>query len=350
LKELLKRITPIDKVAAEKAGKKLDSLTKPLGSLGELEEIIKKIAGIQGKVIPDIKKKCVAIMCSDNGVVEEGISQSPSEITSIVMHNFIKGMTGINVLSDFAGADIMVIDIGVDDDIKDNAIIDRKIRRGTWNIAKGPAMTREEAVKSLKTGIDIVRKLKNEGVSIIATGEMGIGNTTTSSAIATYITGDDPEVMVGRGAGLTNKGLLHKKEVVKRAIDVNKENIKDSIDILACLGGFDIGGMAGLFIGGAIYRIPVLIDGFISAVAALIAIETDKRVKDYIIPSHISAEPGTLRVFEALSMKPYLNLNMRLGEGTGAALMFNIIDAAIYAYNNMGTFDDAKIEQYEHLE
>jgi len=348
--DALAKIKGLNEELMNKAQKRLDSLTKPLGSLGRLEYIARRIVGITGEMFPKVDNKAVIIMCSDNGVVEEGVSQTSKDVTSSVTRNFMKGITGINVLSRHAGSSIVVVDIGVDDDLNVDGILNRKIRKGTWNIAKGPAMTREEAVKAIEVGIETVRELKEKGVNLLGTGEMGIGNTTTSSAVAAVLTGGEVEGLVGRGAGLSTEGLKNKINVVKRAIKINNPDPKDPVDVLAKLGGFDIAGLAGCFIGAAVYRVPILIDGFISSVAALIAVRIKPEVRDYIFPSHSSAEPGSKSVMEALGLEPMLNLGMRLGEGTGAALAFHIVDAAIAAYTHMGTFDDANIEQYVPLE
>lgn len=350
LKQALEEITGLDTVFINKAQARLDNLTKPLGSLGRLEDMVKQIVGITGKVFPKVDKKTVIIMCADNGVLDEGVSSCPKAVTATVTRNFLKGFTGINVLTGHAGADICVVDVGVDDDIECEGILNRKIRKGTWNIAKGPAMTREEAVRAIEAGIDIVGELKERGINLLGTGEMGIGNTTTSSAITAVLTKDPLEELVGRGSGLSREGLDNKINVVKRAIDVNKPNSEDPLDVLAKVGGFDIAGLVGCFIGAAAHRVPILIDGFISAAAALVAIRMHPGVKDYILPSHGSAEPGSKAIMKAIGLVPYLNLEMRLGEGTGAALAFHIIDAAFAAYTRMGTFGDANIEQYVPLE
>jgi nicotinate-nucleotide--dimethylbenzimidazole phosphoribosyltransferase len=347
--ETLKMIKSLDSEVMKAAQSRLDSLTKPLGSLGRLEEMVKSFAGITGELFPKVDKKSVIIMCADNGVVDEGVSQSTKEITASVTRNFIRGITCINVLSKHAGADIVVVDIGVDADINEKGILNRKIRKGTWNIAHGPAMTRDEAIKAIEVGIDIVRQLKHKGINVLGTGEMGIGNTTTSSAVSVALTGDSVEKMVGKGAGLSTEGLKKKIEVIKRAIEINKPDPNDPIEVLAKLGGFDIAGLVGCFLGAAAYRIPILIDGFISAAAALVALRIKPEIRGYIFPSHGSAEPGTAAIMKTLGFEPMLNLGMRVGEGTGAAIAFHIIDAAFAAYTQMGTFDDANIEQYVPL-
>ncbi len=350
LYETLEKITGLDENAKNAAQTRLDSLTKPLGSLGRLEDLVKQVAGITGQLRPSIDKKTIVIMCADNGVVEEGVSSCPKSVTASVTENFTRGITGVCVLAKNAGADIHIVDVGVDAELSSEGIANRKIRRGTWNIAKGPAMTREEAVRAIETGIEAVTGLVRKGVQMFGTGEMGIGNTTTSSAVAAVITGKPVEEVVGRGSGLTDEGLQHKIEVIKKSIAVNKPDRSDPIDVLSKLGGFDIAGLTGCFLGAAALRKPIFIDGFIASVAALIAYRLKPEVREYMIASHGSAEPGSRAVLEEIGLEPLLALGMRLGEGTGAAVAFHIIDAAFAAYNGMGTFGDAMIEQYKPLE
>ncbi len=350
LEEALQSIKGLDRQSLDKAQKRLDSLTKPLGSLGRLEDIVKQLAGINKTGFPSVDKKAIVIMCADNGVTDEGVSSCPRSVTASVTRNFTKGITGVNVLSRHSEADIVVVDIGVADDIICDGVINRKVRKGTYNMAKGPAMTRQEAIKAIETGIDIVCDLSKKGYNLLGTGEMGIGNTSTSSAVAIALTVSSIEDMVGKGAGLSNEGLKHKIEVIRKSININLPDPEDPIDVVSKVGGFDIAGLAGCFIGAAACRIPVVVDGFISAVAALVAVKLKPEVKDFLLPSHGSAEPGNKKVMAELGLEPFLNLEMRLGEGTGAALGFHIIDAAVSAYMNMGTFDDANITQYEPLE
>lgn len=350
LDELLGRIGSLDIESMRAAQKRLDSLTKPLGSLGKLEEIVVRLAGINGSTSPGVDNKATVIMCADNGVVEEGVSSCPKSVTAAVTCNFTRGITGINVFSRLTDARIVVVDIGVDADIPYSTILNRKIRNGTWNMAKGPAMTRDEAIKAIHVGIDIVKDLKSEGVNLLGTGEMGIGNTSTSSAITAVLTGMPVDTLVGVGSGLSKETYRNKIEVIKRSIQIDRPDHDDPIDVLSKVGGFDIAGLTGCFLGAAIYRIPIVIDGFISSVAALCAARIHPGARDYMLPSHGSAEPGTAAVMKALNMEPMLNLDMRLGEGTGAALGFQLIDAAIAAYTQMGSFADASIEQYVHQE
>ncbi len=349
LNHTLDSIGSLNITLMEKAQKRLDNLTKPLGSLGKLEDIAKRIVGITENIFPKVDNKCIVIMCSDNGIVDQGVSSCPKSVTSSVTQNFTKGFTGVNILSRHVGSDILVVDVGVDDDIKCNGVLDRKIRKGTWDMSKGPAMTREEALKAIEIGIESVAELKKKGVNLLGTGEMGIGNTTTSSAISAVLTGQSIDQLVGKGAGMSKEGLELKRRIVKKVIQINSPDPDDPIDVLAKVGGFDIAGLVGCFIGAAANRTPILIDGFISAAAALVAVKIKPEIINFLFPSHGSAEPGSKIVMDALRMKPLLNLDMRLGEGTGAALGFHIIDAAIATYTNMGTFNDANIEQYEPL-
>ena len=351
LEESIAGIKGLDEESMLETQKKLDNLTKPLGSLGKLEELIRQLAGIFKSSEPRVDKKAIIVMCSDNGVCIENISSCPKEVTASVTKNFTRGITAINVFAKMSGADLKVIDVGVDDDLHAYPeILDKKIRRGTDNIVNGPAMSTEEALRAIEIGIETMGELKEKGYSLVATGEMGIGNTTTSSCIAAVLMQISPEEVVGKGAGLTKEGLDHKIAVVKRAIEKNKPDALDPIDVLAKVGGFDIAGLTGCFIGAAIHRMPILIDGFISSVAALVAIKIEERVRDFIFPSHGSAEPGAMKVLKQIHFEPMLMMNMRLGEGTGAALAFLLFDAALEAYYKMGTFEDAIIEKYLPLD
>lgn len=346
LYEILTELNGLDCAAMASAQARLDSLTKPLGSLGTLEDMIVRLSGINSTACPRVDNKAIVIMCADNGVVEEGVSSCPKSVTASVTCNFTKGFTGINVFSRLTEAKLVIVDIGVDGDIPYDTILNRKIRRGTANMAKGSAMTHEEAIRAINAGIEIVRDLKIQGINLLGTGEMGIGNTTTSTAVSAVLTGRPVEIMTGKGSGLSKEAFLAKIGVIKKAIEINKPDPKDAVDVISKVGGFDIAGLTGCFLGAAIYRIPIVIDGFISAVAALAAVKICPAARDFMFPSHGSAEPGTAAVMEALNMQPMLNLNMRLGEGTGAALGFQLFDAALAAYYQMGSFGDAEIEQY----
>ncbi|HOM43370.1 MAG TPA: nicotinate-nucleotide--dimethylbenzimidazole phosphoribosyltransferase, partial [Bacillota bacterium] len=311
--------------------------------LGKLEDIAVKISGITGKQKNRFDKKVTIIMASDNGVVEEGVSAAPQAVTALMTINFLKGVTGVCVLSKHAGADIRVVDIGVASDLEYPGLINRKVRKGTSNMAKGPAMSKEEAISAIETGIEMVSQLVKEGYSLFGTGEMGIGNTSTASAVAMAFLGCSAEEAVGKGVGLTEEGYANKKSVIERAISINKPDPYDPIDVLSKVGGFDIAGMTGCFLGAAYCRVPIVIDGFISAAAALAAYRINPLVRDYIIPSHLSAEPGYSLVINEIGLEPLLDLNMRLGEGSGCPLAFNIIEAAEAIISDMATFEEATI-------
>lgn len=337
-------IKPAYQDTMKEAAARLDKLVKPIGSLGKLEDLAVKISGITGKQKNSFEKKVTIIMAADNGVVEEGVSAAPQEVTALMAVNFLKGITGVCVLSKHAGADIRVVDIGIASDLEYPGLINRKIRKGTYNIAKGPAMSREEAVQAIETGIEMVSQLVNEGYSLFGTGEMGIGNTSTSSAVTMAFLGCSAEDAVGKGVGLTEEGYKNKKAVIDRAVKLNNPDPNDPIDVLSKVGGFDIAGMTGCFLGAAYHRVPIVVDGFISAAAALAAYKINPLVKDFIIPSHCSDEPGYKLAMGEIGLKPMLDLNMRLGEGSGCPLAFNIIEAAEAVISDMATFEEAMIQ------
>lgn len=343
LKETLDLIRPLDHKAEQAALARQDSLIKPLGSLGKLEDIAIRIAGITGQVYSRLPKKCIVVMCADNGICEEGVSACPQSVTRTQAVNFTLGRSGINVLSRQAGSELRIVDIGIADSLVTPGILNRKIAEGTRNMSREPAMSREQAIRGLETGIEITEQLNTEGFTLLGTGEMGIGNTSTASAILMAFTGLSAEEVVGRGAGLTTEAHRNKIRVIEQALSVNRPDPSDPLDILAKVGGFDIAGMAGCFLAGAALRIPVVVDGFISAVAALLACRIHPGVKDFLIPSHASAEPGYRHAMDAMGLSPSLLLDMRLGEGTGCALMFPVIDAALAIVNEMATFEEGNI-------
>lgn len=325
---------------------KLDNLTKPVGSLGRLEELARQIAGITGNICPVLDKKCIFTMAADHGVVAEGISAYPSEVTPQMVYNFLSGGAAINVLSKHVGAEVIVVDMGVACDLKKNdALIVKKIGYGTRNMAKGPAMTLEEAAASVMAGIEIVQEYAGKGVKIIGTGDMGIGNTTSSSAIVSVIAGVDAEMVTGYGTGLDDKGLLHKIKVIEKSISINNPDPNNGLDILSKIGGFEIGGIAGLIIGSAYMKIPVVIDGFISGAGAMIAEKICPKSREYMIASHQSVEKGHRIMMDALGIKPLFNLDMRLGEGTGAALGISLAEASVKILNEMATFEEAGVSE-----
>ena len=348
LTNTIKNIKPLDKAAMDKAKARQDQLTKPAGSLGRLEELSIQIAGIQGKAKPVIKKKAIITIAGDHGVVDEKVGNWPREVTAQMVENFLRGGAGINVLSRQAGASIVFVDMGVASDLKPNKqLIAKKIDYGTKNMCKGPAMTEEQAIKAIEAGMEIVDAEAKKGLDIVGTGDMGIGNTTASSAIFAVISGKKVEEATGRGTGLSDEQLAHKIEVIKRALAVNKPDPNKPIEVLAKVGGYEIGGLAGVMLGAAAGRIPVIIDGFISGAAALIATKLAPQAKDYIIAAHVSAEAGHAAMLEYLGLKPVLNLEMRLGEGTGAAVGIMIAEAAVRTLNEMATFTEAGVSEGE---
>ena len=345
LNHYISNIQGLDTEAMRRAQIRLDSLAKPPGSLGKLEEIAVAIAGISGEIVCHMHKRCVIIMASDNGVVEEGVASAPQSVTHMMTINFVKGLTGAAVLARQFNTDLIVVDVGVNADIDHPLVVNRKIRKSTWNIAKQRAMTRDEAERAVLVGIHTAIDAVNNGYTLLGAGEMGIGNTTTSSAMLCALTGIPAEQATGKGAGLTEAAYKHKINVIQTALELNKPNTADPIDVLSKVGGFDIAAMAGLYIGAAYKRVPVVIDGFISIVAALIAARLNPIVKKYMLASHASYEQGFSHAAHALGVEPCLNMRMRLGEGSGCPLMFSIIDAACAIMRDMGTFDQASISE-----
>ena len=347
LEEAIAKIKPLDHNAMEITQKRWDSIAKPLHSLGKLETLLIQIAGITGNAEVDLSRRGLIVMCADNGVVEEGVTQTGQEVTAIVAENFLKYDTSVGVMCKQNHTEIFPVDMGMVTGTKVRT--DHKIAYGTQNMTKGPAMTREQAVKGLEAGIDMVRELNDKGYRILATGEMGIGNTTTSSAVASVLLKQPVEEMTGRGAGLTSEGLVRKINAIKKAIALNEPDPEDAIDVLAKVGGLDIAGMAGVFLGGAVYGIPVVMDGFISCVSALIAMRICPAARDYILASHVSKEPAAHLILENMEKEAIIHADMCLGEGTGAVALFPILDLAAAVYHSMSTFDDIHVEQYEEL-
>lgn len=345
LQEVLKQIQPVDTSRTNTIQTQLDSLTKPQGSLGRLEELAKKYCLITGRNKPRITNKLIFTFAGDHGVTEESVSAFPKEVTPQMVYNFIRGGAAVNVLAKHVGARVIVVDMGVDHDFEQlDGLEIRKIGRGTRNMAKGPAMTRDEAERAVLAGIELVEKYRKD-LDILGTGDMGIGNTTPSSAIVSVITGTDPERVTGRGTGIDDNSLRNKVAIIKRAIDLNRPDPKDALDVLAKVGGYEIGGIAGLVLGAALYRIPVVVDGFISTAGALIAAELNPLVKGYIIAAHQSVEIGHRKMLEHLEQVPLLDLNLRLGEGTGAALGISLVEAGIKILAEMATFAGAGVAE-----
>ena len=352
MKELdnyLDSVTALDNAAMVQAAARLDSLAKPPGSLGGLEEIAARLAGISGRLHNDISKRCVIIMAADNGVVDEGVSSAPQGVTYAQTINFTRGITGVAVLAKKFNADLIVVDVGINADLDHPQVINRKIRKGTDNIAKGRAMSREEAEAALLVGIETASQAVQQGYKLLGAGEMGIGNTTTAAAVLCGLTGILPKAAAGKGAGLSDQAYRRKIDVIHRALEQNRPDSTDPLDVIAAVGGFDIAAMAGVFIGAAVTQTPVVIDGFISIVAALAAAKICPGARDYMFASHASAEQGYAKAAEALGLTPCLNLNMRLGEGSGCPLMFAVMDAACAIMLEMGTFEQGNIDE-EYLE
>ncbi|MBR4289807.1 MAG: nicotinate-nucleotide--dimethylbenzimidazole phosphoribosyltransferase [Oscillospiraceae bacterium] len=337
----IQRVPPPDQEAMAWARQRQAELAKPPGSLGRLEDLSIQLAGITGKVHNKIEKKHLLVFAADNGVVEEGVSSAPQSVTLMQTVNLTRHKTGASTLCKHFGCDITVCDVGVNADIKEPAVLNRKIAYGTQNIVHGPAMTREQAEQAILTGI---RLAQSTDADVLGIGEMGIGNTTTSSAVLSVLLDADVDAVTGRGGGITDQSFLKKKQVIKDAITINNPNKNDVIDVLAKVGGFDIAAMCGAFIGCAATGKPAVIDGFISAVAALCACKLCPNVRGYLIPSHASYEIGYKLAMDAMGMEPMLLMGMRLGEGSGCPLAFEILSAACAIINDMATFNQAGID------
>ena len=347
LKETIDKIEPIHKEYIEKAQAHLNNLTMPRGSLGRLLELAKKVAGITRSLNPSYENKVLVVMAGDHGVVEEGVSAFPQEVTRQMVYNFVRGGAAINVLSRHIGARVYVVDMGVAVDldplVRQGKIISKKIALGTRNFAQGPAMTHEQALASIEAGIEVVQEISQKGMDILGVGDMGIGNTASSSAIVAAITGKSPAQVTGRGTGIDDNTFKRKIKVIEQGLRINRPKPTDPVDVLAKVGGFEIGGMAGCILGACGLRIPVVIDGFISTAGAFIATELVPRAKEYIIASHKSVEIGHKVMLAKMALKPLFDLEMRLGEGTGAALAISLIEAAIKIMTQMATFSQASV-------
>ncbi len=347
LRKQIQNIQSVDIDAMKQAKEHWDQVAKPLGSLGKLEEAVIRLAGIQGSARVDIAKKGLIIMCADNGVVAEGVTQSGQEVTAVVAENFLDMRSCVALMCRDTGADIFPIDIGMAADTP--RVERRKVAYGTKNMYVEPAMTRNEAVTAIETGIQLVEEKKEAGYQILATGEMGIGNTTTSSAMTTVLLNADPEAVTGRGAGLSSAGLKRKIQVIRESVAKHRPDPSDPLDVLAKVGGFDIAGLTGVFLGGAIYHVPVVADGFISAVAALTAIRLEPKTADYILASHMSKEPAGEMLLKAIGKEAYLTCDMCLGEGSGAVALFPLLDMAVHIYHEMSPFSEAGFGTYVPL-
>ncbi len=362
IKETVQKIKLVENEFAEKAQKRLDSLTKPQGSLGRLEEFARRIVAITENIMPLLDRKVIFIFTGDHGVADEGVSAYPKEVTRQMVFNFLHGGAGINVLARHAGAEVVVVDIGVDYDFDPSLspltkggikggygglFISKKVVMGTKNMRKGPALTRDEALRCIEVGIELADEYTKKGSKIFATGDMGIANTTPSSAIAAVLTGRPVSEVTGRGTGIGDNALKNKVKVIEDSIALNKPDSKDPIDVLSKIGGAEIGGITGLIIGAATNRIPVVIDGFISTAGALIAYCIEPKTKDYMFAAHNSVEIGHKAMLEKIGLRPILDLDLRLGEGTGAALAMLMIEAGLKIYKEMATFGEAGVSKNE---
>lgn len=334
--------------AAKQCQRHWNEIGKPLHSLGLMEDLVIQIGGVLGT--EDVRlKKAVIVMCADNGVVAEGVTQTGQEVTALVAENMQKGIANVNAMARAAGADVMVYDVGIARDVALPPEQIRKVCYGTANLAKGPAMSREQALAAIEAGKEAVRRCKAEGYTILATGEMGIGNTTTSSAVLSVLLGQEPAQMTGRGAGLSDEGLQRKIRAIEAGIGVNRPDPQDPLDVLAKLGGLDIAGLVGVFLGGAEERIPVVIDGVISLTAALVAARMQPEAREVMLASHMSEEPAAKRAMADLGLEPVIHGRMRLGEGTGAVMLFSLLDMALSVYHQNTTFASIDMKPYEEL-
>lgn len=344
--ELNASIEGLDEESMEKARLRLDDIAKPVGSLGILEDAVVKLAGLTGNADVKIDKRAVLVFCADNGVVCQGVSQISSDVTALVAEHIARGTSSVCMMADIAGADVLAVDVGMSaaDHIPD--MVDRKIAFGTRDMSCEPAMTKEQAIRAIEVGIDMVRLHQDKGYNLLALGEMGIGNTTTSSAIAAVLLDRPVREVTGRGAGLSDAGLKRKVDVIERAVNVNKPDRADALDVLAKLGGFDIAALCGTMIGGAIFRIPIVLDGFISAVSALVASKLCPKAVNAMLASHVSAEPAAHMILDFLKLKPAITAEMRLGEGTGAVALLPLLDMALHMYHDMPTFSEIGMKPY----
>lgn len=349
LTETLSKICPVDADLMAQAQARLDNKTKPIGALGRLEEFARRMVAITGNLSPDTEKKVIFTFAGDHGVTDEGISAFPREVTPQMVYNFLRGGAGINVLARHVGAQVRVVDIGVDYDFGDTpGLIARKVARGTRNFTRGPAMTRDETVAALEVGIDLANEARAEGVALVGTGEMGIGNTTPSAAIVAAFSGLPVPAVTHRGTGIGDEALANKVRVIEAGLALNKPDPKDPIDVLAKVGGLEIAGIAGLVLGCAANRLPVVVDGFISTAGALVACELNPHVCDYLFAAHQSVEVGHRAMLERIGAAPILDLQMRLGEGTGGALAMGLIEAGVRILKEMATFQEAGVAEGDY--
>ncbi|MFC1919434.1 nicotinate-nucleotide--dimethylbenzimidazole phosphoribosyltransferase [Chloroflexota bacterium] len=346
LSRIISEIQPLDEEAMHATRVRQNTLTKPLGSLGRLEELSVRVAGIKANPLPKIHNKAIMVMVADHGVVSDGVTPYPQEVTAQMVKNFLGGGAGINVLAGQIGARVVIVDIGVNAELPAHSkLLIKKVAKGTNSIAQCAAMTKQQAIDSIEVGINVLEGELSKGLDIVGTGDMGIGNTTASSAICAAITGESSQRITGRGTGIDDEMLAHKARIVNQSLEINRPNPEDALDVLSKVGGFEIGGIAGVILAGAAHRIPVVIDGFISGAGALIAIGLAPITREYLIAAHVSAEPGHRVLLNYLGLQPLLDLGMRLGEGTGACLGMYLTEAATRIVNDMATFKEAGVSE-----
>lgn len=345
--ELNRQIKSPDSAAAQLCVERWNSIAKPIGSLGLLEEAVIKMAALTGDALPDIRRRAVLVLCADNGVVAEGVTQAGSEVTALVAQNIASGNACIRHMAKRAGIDVFVVDMGMKQACDCKAILDYAVVRGTRNLAKEAAMTADQAEQAIRRGMELVRRCKRQGYQLLATGEMGIGNTTAASAISAVLLGKAVTKVTGRGAGLNDQSMRKKIRVIQAAVRLHAPDIKGPYDVLQKLGGLDIAGLVGVFLGGALYRVPILIDGFISATAALIAARLCPNSEQAMIATHVSSEPAAIMLLDAMGLKPVITAQMHLGEGTGAVCAVPMLDMALEVYKNMSTFGQIGMTDYE---
>jgi nicotinate-nucleotide--dimethylbenzimidazole phosphoribosyltransferase len=346
LDEILTQIRPLDRSSERATQERLDSLTKPLGSLGKLEDLARRIAVIQGKVPPRLGRKLLFVFAADHGITQEGVSAYPKDVTAQMTYNFLNGGAAINVLARHYGVDTEVVDVGVDCEFGEpRGLRNCKVRRGTANFARGPAMTRDEAARSVKLGIELAREAAAENVFLLGAGDMGIGNTSSATAILCAMTGTAPDAAVGRGTGIDDATLARKIAAIEKGLDINCPDPDDALDVLAKIGGLEIGAMTGVILGAAAFRLPMVLDGFIAGAAALLAQRLSAHVREFLFASHLSAEKGHGLMLDELKVTPVLDLQMRLGEGTGACLLMGLIEAAVKIMGEMATFESAGVKE-----
>lgn len=343
-------IEPLYETEQQKTRTRLDAIAKPLDGLGQFEKLLVQIAGITGTDEIRIDKRAILAMCADNGIVAEGVTQTSRDVTAIVAVNMATGRSSVNRMAAVGGTEVFATDVGIATEVNCDNLRNRKVRKGTADFLKETAMREAEALQAIEEGILWVRECKEQGYQILGTGEMGIGNTTTSTAVGCALLGLTPEEVTGRGAGLDDAGLARKKTVIARAIKQYDLYGKDALTVLRTVGGLDIAGIAGIFIGGALYRVPIVLDGMITAVAALVADRLMPGTRDFMLASHLSKEPITRKIMEELGLHPVIQADLALGEGTGAAMLFPLLDMALTVYRENDSFDEMQIDAYERFE